>query len=303
MNNINAFSNIVTGMPPDISPLQAALQLAIAGVSVFPVSERKSPLTKHGFYDASADPGQVSKWWARHPTANLAIPTGAPTGVTVLDVDVRENVNGYESLRRAQDAGLLSGWDFAVRTPSGGTHLYFPLAPNEEQRSWQAPQAGIDFRGDGGYIIIPPSSRSIRGSRIPYSVSRVNNVSALPIDSAALRNFLAPKQQVFRPRSRSSASFNVAHLAAWVARLQEGERNHGLFWAACKMAENHLDAQTAFEALEPSASLTGLSAREIEQTIRSAYRTVTGRSSAKQSPLSSVGNKPPPARFQRQAMS
>lgn len=70
----------------------------------------------------------------------------------------------------------------------------------------------------------------------------------------------------------------MEQLAAWVAALPEGNRNAGLFWAACRLGEAGMPELDTFGALEPAASAAGLEAREIAATIRSAHRatTITG---------------------------
>ena len=62
-------------------------------------------------------------------------------------------------------------------------------------------------------------------------------------------------------------------LAGWVAGRGEGERNRGLFWAACRLAEAGTPPDATLEALGPAAEHAGLGSREIMATIRSAYRT------------------------------
>ena len=61
-------------------------------------------------------------------------------------------------------------------------------------------------------------------------------------------------------------------LAAWVAGRGEGERNRGLFWAACRLAENGVSPADALDALSAAAQSAGLGDREITTTVRSAYR-------------------------------
>ena len=72
-------------------------------------------------------------------------------------------------------------------------------------------------------------------------------------------------------------SADVSRLTAWVAARSEGERNRGLFWAACRLAENSIPAPEALEVLAAAASEAGLREREITATVRSAYRTVQPR--------------------------
>ena len=251
----------------------AARTLAAAGVPVFPcVVEGKRPLTRRGFLDVSSDPEQIAAWWSRTPHANIGIPTGAPSGVVVVDVDVHGPHDGRAAYQRATEAGLVDGAGLLVRTPTGGTHVYFPATPGREQRSWQAATAGVDFRGDGGYIIAPPSRRIIDGHVRRYEVADIAAHSVGTVDAARLRDFLDPRP-VAPPRTEgTSAAVDGKRLAAWVAGRGEGERNRGLFWAACRLAENGVPPADALDALGAAAQSAGLGDREITTTVRSAYR-------------------------------
>jgi hypothetical protein len=74
-----------------------------------------------------------------------------------------------------------------------------------------------------------------------------------------------------RPRpARSTAAVpsDLSHLAAWVGRLQEGNRNAGLYWAACHAVE--ADQPAVLVELVLAAEATGLTGREIARTISSA---------------------------------
>ena len=256
-------------------PANAAQWLAGAGVPVFAcVPGGKRPLPgSRGFLDATTNPTLIESWWRRVPTANLAIPTGQASGLVVVDIDVHA-VNGFHALRRARDAGLLPRPLAVVRTPSGGIHLYYPADPGIEQRSWQAARAGIDFRGDGGYIITPPSAVSADGARRTYSVAELH-ADSQPVDAAALRSFLDPKPpeppRTYRPVLSSADA--VDRIVSWVGTLVEGERNRGLFWAACRLAEHGLTPADTYDALRSPAQNVGLSEREVAVTVRSAYRT------------------------------
>ena len=256
-----------------------ARELAAAGVPVFPcLPGGKRPLTTHGFHDATTDLEQITAWWREHPEANLAVPTGAASGVVVVDVDVHGPVDGYRAFERAHRAGLVSGWQLLVATPSAGMHAYYLAAPGREQRSWQAARAGIDFRGDGGYIVVPPSTVSTAGTSAGYRVRRTNAGASSGLDSDRLREFLDPRPTPFaRSGQWVERAADVSRLAAWVAARGEGDRNRGLFWAACRLAENNIPAPEALDVLTAAASEAGLSEREITTTVRSAYRTVHPR--------------------------
>jgi hypothetical protein len=228
------------------------------------------------------------------------MPTGAASGLVVVDVDVHGPANGYVALDRADKAGLLAGWEALIQTPTDGLHAYYPANPGTKQRSWQAARAGIDFRGDGGYIIVPPSSRIIEGQRYFYRLEQVARDQPQPLDAGRLRRFLdPPPPRTQGPQSQAmDRGVNVERLAAWVGRLQEGERNHGLFWAACTMAEHHVRPGHALDALTTAGGQAGLSMREVTVTVRSAYRTVTtaptsAPTPSQPSPVASLDRSPP----------
>ncbi|MGO3151931.1 MAG: bifunctional DNA primase/polymerase [Galactobacter sp.] len=276
MGAVDLFSE-VGGMPLS----EAAARFAAAGVPVFPcVPGEKRPLVARGFHDATADPGQVAGWWSRWPSANIGIPTGAASGVEVVDVDVHATGTGFPAFREAHRQGHAAGWAALVRTPSGGLHAYYPAHPDRAQSSWQAARAHVDFRGDGGYIIAPPS-KVLRpgGVRAPYRLIVASGDAPVPVDAVRLRDFLDPRTPIPLDRTRASAhrferrESDAKVLAGWVAGRGEGERNRGLFWAACRLAESGAPPDVTLDALGPAAEHAGLGSREIMATIRSAYRT------------------------------
>lgn len=281
MPSRTAFTTALLRMNETWPLADAARTFAAAGVPVFPCAPGgKRPLIRdgQGFRDATTDLALVETWWSRAPEANIGIPTGAVSGVVVVDVDVHGPVNGYEQFARADRAGLVDGWEVLARSPSGGMHAYYPALPGAEQRSWQAGRAGVDLRGDGGYIIAPPSRRITDGHSVPYSVETFAANAGSPVDAARLRDFLDPRPApVTRPaHAVVESGADVSRLASWVSRRQEGERNHGLFWAACKLAEHHIAPSDALDVLTAAAGHAGLSEREAVTTIRSAYRAVHG---------------------------
>lgn len=220
----------------------------------------------------------------------------------MVDVDVHGPVDGYRAFDRAHRAGLVAGWQLLVATPSGGMHAYYPAIPDQAQRSWQAARAGIDFRGDGGYILIPPSTVSENGRGTGYRVRRVNTGLSTTLDADALREFLDPRPTPHRRTDREvERSADVSRLAGWVADRGEGERNRGLFWAACRLSENGVSAPDALDALSAAGSEAGLGEREITVTVRSAYRTTQPRPRLSSSPVQGSSTRAADGWFTRDA--
>jgi hypothetical protein len=131
----------------------------------------------------------------------------------------------------------------------------------------------VDSRGDGGYIIVSPSVRIVGGVPIRYEVVNVGDQPAAALDSRRLRDFLDPRPGPVVRQGRGLVRLaDMNRLAFWVAGRGEGERNRGLFWAACRLAESDVSASDALDVLSAAASQAGLGEREIATTVRSAYR-------------------------------
>lgn len=269
----------VAGVLPGV----AAHRYAEAGIPVFPcVAEGKRPLTKRGFHDASTNPRQITRWWARWPRANIGVPTGRASGLEVVDVDVHGAIRGFAAFELSRREGLTDRWAAFVRTPSGGVHAYYPAEPEHAQPSWQAARAGIDFRGAGGYVVVPPSIIPTDAGPCAYALIGAGRGDAVPVDARALREFLDPRPVrtlAATPVERANG-IDVERIARWVELRGEGERNRGLFWASCRLIEAGIPPDRVRAALGPAAERAGLPAPEIETTIRSAHRIATGAPAA-----------------------
>jgi hypothetical protein len=134
--------------------LDAALACAARGWAVHPIRSRsKEPASPHGFKDATTDAAIIRAWFENSPHLNVGIATGRVSGVWVLDLDDggADTVLDWE-----RDHGGLPD-TLLARTGSGGRHYFF-LNPADlaiPSRVKIAP--GIDTRGEGGYVVAPPS--------------------------------------------------------------------------------------------------------------------------------------------------
>jgi hypothetical protein len=124
------------------------------GLSVFPVGQHKRPLAEWTpCQRALPDHDQIDAWWTRFPDANIGAATGAVSGIVALDADGAE---GLESLTALNTPAQT--WLAQTGRPNGGWHQFFQhpgagIAIRNRTRL----RPGLDVRGDGGYVVLPPS--------------------------------------------------------------------------------------------------------------------------------------------------
>ena len=156
--------------------LQTALALIQHGLAVFPCRQRsKLPATAHGCWDASLDSDTVRAWWATNPHLNIAIATGTTSNCFVLDVD---GLDGQRELDKLEARHGELPRTLTAITPNHGMHLYFrppPGVPVRNSASRIAP--GMDVRGEGGYVLAPPSVHP-NGRRCAWSVDSGDTIAA-----------------------------------------------------------------------------------------------------------------------------
>jgi hypothetical protein len=157
------------------SLLSAALKLAERGMRVFPCRPQdKRPATAHGVLDATTDAGVIAAWW-RQADFNIGIATGAASGIMVLDVD---DLDAEAELRKLESThGALPATVEAVT--ARGRHLFFKWPKQDIRNSASKIAPGIDVRGNGGYIIAPPSLHP-SGKRYAWSVDSANVFAQVP---------------------------------------------------------------------------------------------------------------------------
>ena len=131
--------------------INIALEVA-ENYPVFPCNSKKQPVCNGGFKAATQDPDQIEVLFNSPNAALVGVPTGEISGMSVIDIDVRDGKQGEEWMHR--NRSKLGTTKVAV-TQSGGWHFYY------KHRDGIRNKAGIamcvDIRGDGGYVIVPPS--------------------------------------------------------------------------------------------------------------------------------------------------
>ncbi len=167
--------------------LDAALAYARAGWPVFPCDPRqdapgtkgadkraKRPLVKGadrgpdgkqipqtgGLWRATTDEDQIRAWWGRWPEALIGVPTGSRVGAFVVDLDPRDEPLSVTLARLTEAVGSAPMPGPQSVTQSGGLHLWFAMPEGETPKNSAKRLAGVDWRGEGGYVIAPPSRMS-----------------------------------------------------------------------------------------------------------------------------------------------
>jgi putative DNA primase/helicase len=144
---------------PTASMLDAALAYATHGWPVFPLVPReKTPLTAHGFKDATTDEAQIRAWWTQWPDANIGTPTGLVTRRSVVDEDNKpwKGATGSKTMDALTTIYDALPETLAQTTWSGGKQRLFAYNP-EAVNSAHSYGEYVDGRNDGGYVAIPPS--------------------------------------------------------------------------------------------------------------------------------------------------
>ena len=95
----------------------------------------------------------IRAWWKKWPDANVGVATGAGSGIVVLDFDGSDGVSTLQKLA-VDDPSIHQ--TLIHQTGSGGWHFFFRhpgvIIPTTARRL-----PGMDVRGEGGLIILPPS--------------------------------------------------------------------------------------------------------------------------------------------------
>jgi Bifunctional DNA primase/polymerase, N-terminal/Primase C terminal 1 (PriCT-1) len=232
------------------------------GAPLFPCGADKRPLTPRGFYDASADPEQLAVWTTRWRGCRWGMPTGATTGVDVLDVDGAAGADTLHKLERVH--GPLPR-TYSVTTPSGGQHYYFDHVDGV-RCSVRSLGPGLDVRSDGGYVIVPPSSGYIVDDERPIAPWPPWLLDLLRDDPAAARAAAPPEE--------------------WVALLRaipHGQRNVSLARVTGHLLRRNVDVDVVAElahAVNAARCRPPLPTRDVDRIIDSIARAELRRRAA-----------------------
>ena len=149
------------------SPLaEAAHDYVERGLAIIPLGVgKKEPVTKSGLNDWTDNPGQIDVWWGQgehagkrgNPSYNIGMACGQVSGgIIAIDLDCHsDEANGLHFLHdwEVEHGKLPETW--TQITGSGGKQLFYRAG--QDIRNSANGEIGVDVRGNGGYVVLPPS--------------------------------------------------------------------------------------------------------------------------------------------------
>ncbi len=217
----------------------------------------KHPKTKNGLKDGTTDQAKIREWWNKWRDANIGIVTGAESGLVVLDVDGKEGQDSLDALER--QCGKLPN-TVEVLTGGGGRHFYFKHPGRRVKTCAGKIARGLDIRGDGGYVVAPPS---IHASGKNYEWESDSLAGELSLSSL-------PSWILDRISGRTDGKGNgnaTGWIATAIAKLHEGNRNATFAKIIGRLHHNGWKAEDILKLLIPHAQKHNFSLEELRKEI------------------------------------
>lgn len=254
--------------------MRHALNYAADGFAVFPVYEPerhhsglvcscgkpecrgKHPRTINGVSDATTDAEIIKGWWTKWPDASIGIATGAKSGLAVVDLDGLEGILSGHRLGLSSSVCALTG---------NGKQLFYADTEAKMKNSVKKLAPGVDTRGNGGYIVVPPSlhpnGKSYRWQTTALKrglLTTLPSLLALPPNSSTIQ----PANYPVKPEN-------------WIAdalkEMKRGNIDNTLTSVLGRLRHDGYSSGDAHTLLKPHADAAGATPGHLEDKIANVW--------------------------------
>lgn len=244
--------------------LESALRYLERGWNVIPLNDKKEPRldTWEKYQHQRVTKEEAQHWWTKWPNANIAVLTGKISGLVVVDVD---EAIGWEHLKPYLDNETLT-----CQTGKG-THLYF-LHPGGIVPSPVRFLPGVDCRGDGGYVVAPPSYHLKAKRRYRWKNTNIKP-AALP---KGLLKLILEKSQKKKLTSED-----------WIQDIPDGERDKELTRRAGRLLQAGMspaECLSVITVINAAHCKPPLEAKQVQKIVQS----IAGREAGKRETKSTL---------------
>lgn len=251
---------------------QAGLNYSSRDWIVFPVDKNKRPVCKWQ-EEATTNPDAIQRLFSRPSATGIAIATGPRSKILVLDLDRKNGVDGIKTCQGLEDELGTLPQTLQQKTGSGGLHLFFQYPQDVVIRNSAGKLgSGIDVRGQGGYVVAPPSLNQAG------AYEWLNDFEPAPLPPAWMNLLIDKSKSKTLSSILSSTTSRYGQKALLkeslaVANTPEGQRNNALNISALKIGQlvagGEIASSDAIKTLMDAAIMCGLPEREAFTTISS----------------------------------
>lgn len=244
--------------------LNHALRYLNIGLSVIPLRPKgKEPLIKwEEFQKRRATPEEVKGWFVRWPTANIGIVAGAISRIVVVDLDGPEGITQALLMKLSSSVISLTG---------NGKHLWYRNPLNTVGNAVRL-LPGVDVRGEGGYVVAPPSVHE-NGRRYrwlnPLNPNFLPNFPSglIPQESTGL---LTTISHTSKEESRSEFKPKL-DIAKALQEMKNGNIDDTLFTICSRLRADGYTDSDARVLLEPHADKAGATRGHLDDKIKNVW--------------------------------
>ena len=209
------------------------------GFSVIPIipGQKKPIVSWQQYQKQKPTKEQIVSWWSQTPQANVGIVTGEVSDLFVVDIDTEE---GQQNLLQYGFEKIITP---TVSTPRGGQHLYFKYPQGTNITIGAGKIKGTDFRGNGGYVLAPPSCND-KGKKYTWVIDLQTDLSGLTFPYINIIN----SSSVYRSVTRSE--IQEKNLLQSVILFEYGTRDNDLFHTANCLVKGGMSENEIPQVLE-----------------------------------------------------